>query len=150
MGFHTVAETALYIAATLPADPTSAAQFEALTWVRIGEVTDVPSVVGREYNTSNHAPVDSAQQLERKASYKLPNAEIACAWDEDDAGQVMVDEASRSYDVYAFKLEKQDGALRYFTAQVSKFVENNGTVDNVVTGAITLLRQTDTVKVPAP
>lgn len=150
MSYDTVAETEIFISATLPTDTTSAAAFALLTWVKIGEVTDVPSVVGRQYQTTSHSPVDSAQTTKRKGSYELPDAEIVCAWDDDDAGQILVDTASRSYANYSFKLKKQDGALRYFTAQVSKFVENNGTVDSKVTGAITLLRQTDTVKVVAP
>lgn len=150
MTFQTTADTEIYVSAGLPTDTTSAAAFALLTWTLIGEVTDVPSVVGREYTTVTHSPVDKAQQTEKKGSYKLPSAEIKCAWDESDAGQLIIDVASRSNAIYAFKMKKQDGAIRYFTAQVSKFIENFGTVDSVVTGAMTLLRQTDTVKVAAP
>lgn len=144
----TVANSSLWISAAAPAT-FDATGFLALTWVNIGEITDMGTVTGREYNTSTHAPISSAQTIEKKASYKLGSSEFKCGWDESDAGQVLVDTASRNYSVASFKVIKQDGAIRYFTAQVSKFVEENGTVDNNVTGSITLLRQTDTVRVAA-
>ncbi len=144
----TVAQTELFIAAAAPATY-DAVGFAALAWVKVGEITDVGSVTGREYNTSTHAPVDLAQQIEKKASYKLGSSEFKCGWDEEDAGQIMIDAASKNYSVPSFKLVKQDGAIRYFTAQVSKFTEDNGTVDNVVNGSITLLRQRDTIRVGA-
>ena len=91
----------------------------------------------------------SAQQTQKKGSYTLPNADFVCAWDDDDEGQQVIDAKSKTNDIISFKVEKQDGAIRYFTAQVMSFIENFGTVDDVVTGAFTLLRQTDTVDVPA-
>lgn len=145
MSFETVASATLYISASLPGSQTAGA-FGGLPWTKIGEITDMPSVLGREYNTVSHSPVDSAQVTNKKGSYSLPNADFVCAWDEADAGQIMVSAASTSNNIYSFKLVKQGGAIRYFTAQVSKFIENFGTVDNVVQGACTLLRQTDTIK----
>lgn len=146
MSHETVANSAIYVSAALPADTTSAADFAALAWTKVGEVTDMGSVVGREYNTSTHSPIDSAQVIEKKGSYRLPQAEFSCAWDDADAGQDIIETGSKNNNSYSFKVVKQSGAIRYFTAQVSKFVENMGTVDNVVTGAFSLLRQTDTVK----
>lgn len=148
MPVQTVANSALFISAAAPAT-FDAVGFAALTWVKIGEITDIGAVLGREYNTSTHAPIDSAQTIEKKASYKLGSSEFKCGWDDDDAGQILADAASRDYTIPSFKVVKQDGAIRYFTAQVSKFVEENGTVDNTVTGSLTLLRQTDTVRVAA-
>ena len=76
----------------------------------------------------------------------MPNAEFECEWAEDDAGQILIAAASKNYSIPSFKLIKQDTeTTRYFTAQVSKFVENNGTSDDAVKGQFTLLRQTDTV-----
>ena len=89
MPFLTVAESTLSISAALPAT-FDAASYAALAWTPIGELTDIPSVVGREYNIVTHSPVSSAQVTEKKGSYKLPQAEAVCAWDEDDAGQLLV------------------------------------------------------------
>ena len=146
MTISTVASSTVSVSAALPAT-NDAAGFAALTWVPIGELTDIGSVLGREYNTSTHSPIGSAQTVEKKASYKLGNADFTCGWAETDAGQVLIATASESNSIYAFKVVKQDGKIRYFTAQVMKFIENMGSVDNVVQGQFTLLRQTDTIKV---
>lgn len=144
MSFQTVASTTVSISAALPASQTAAA-FAVLGWTTVGELTDVGNVLGRTYNTATHAPVSSAQQTEKKASYKLGNADFTCGWDDADAGQIMLATAANSNAIYSFKVVKQSGAIRYFTAQVMSFVENNGTVDNVVQGKFTLLRQTDSI-----
>ncbi|ATQ74856.1 hypothetical protein CR152_10220 [Massilia violaceinigra] len=144
----TVAESSLWVSVAVPATY-NAAGFLALTWTKIGEITNMGSVTGRAYNNSTHAPVDTAQQIQKKASYTLGESEFMMGWDEEDEGQIIVDNASRTYDILSFKLIKQDGALRYFTAQVSTFVENNGAVDDIVQGSLTLLRQKDTIRVAA-
>jgi hypothetical protein len=144
----TVANSSLWVAAAAPLTQT-ATGFLALTWVKVGEITDMGNVQGREYSTSTHSPIDTALQIEKKASYKLPPAEFKCGWDESDAGQIIIQAASLNTTIPSFKVVKSNGAIRYFTAQVSKFVEELGTVDNVVQGSITLLRQTDTVLVAA-
>lgn len=142
--FETVAGTKLYVCATRPADNTVIA-FAALTWVEVGDITNVGGVKGRDYNTSTLSTVGNGQDREKKGSFKLPDAEMECAWVEDDAGQIIVEAAANDNSIPAFKLVKQGGAVRYFTAQVKKFVENLGTSNDTVKGAFTLLRQTDTL-----
>jgi len=143
--FDTVAGSKLYISEGAPATP-NAAGFAALTWTEVGKITSVGSVLGRTYSTSSLSLVGEAQELEKKGSFKLNNAQFECAWVEDDTGQMIVDEASRDYSIPSFKLVKQNGDIRYFTAQVLEFVENNGTSNDAVKGSFTLLRQTDTIK----
>lgn len=146
MTTSTVASSVLSVSVAAPAT-FNAAGFGALTYTVVGELTDIGSVLGREYNIASHAPIGSAQQIQKKASYSLPNADFTVGWDEADAGQIIIAAGSNSNAVYSFKLVKQDGKIRYFTAQVMKFVEAHGTVDNIVQGMFTLLRQTDTVNV---
>jgi hypothetical protein len=145
MTTETVATSSLWVSATLPAT-NDAAGFVALSWTKIGELTDLGSVLGRAYNTSKHAPIDTAQQIEKKASYTLPKADMMVGWDDLDAGQVIINTGANSNSFYSFKVVKQSGGIRYFTAQVMEFVENFGTVDNIVQGKFSLLRQTDTIK----
>ena len=145
--FDTVAGSKLYVATAAPLTD-DAAGFAALTWVEVGSITSVGSVKGREYSMSTLSTVGDAQDREKKGSFKLPNAEFECAWIEDDAGQIIIEAASKDYSVPSFKLTKQDATkIRYFTAQVAKFVENNGTSNTSVLGQFTLLRQTDTITV---
>jgi hypothetical protein len=142
--FETVAGTALYVAAAMPADNTAVA-FAALTWIEVGEITNVPSVLGREYSESTISTVKNAHDRKKKGSYSLPNADWECAWVEDDAGQVLVREAANNNDILPFKVVKQGASIRYLSAQVSKFVENNGTSNDAVKGSFTMLRQSDTI-----
>ena len=145
--FDTVAGSKLYVSTAAPATNT-AAGFGALVWVEVGSITSVGGVKGREYQTSSLSTVGDAQDREKKGSFKLPNAEFECAWLENDAGQIIIETAANNYSVPSFKLTKQDATkIRYFTAQVMKFVENQGTSNNTVLGAFTLLRQTDTITV---
>jgi hypothetical protein len=142
--FDTVASSKLYVCAAAPTDNTAAA-FATLTWTEVGSITSMGSVKGREYSTSTSSTIGDAQDREKKGSFKLPNADFECLWVEDDAGQAIIEAASKDYSVPSFKFEKQNGDLRYFTGQVMKFVENNGTSNDAVKGNFTLLRQTDTI-----
>ncbi|NHZ83775.1 hypothetical protein F2P44_31580 [Massilia sp. CCM 8695] len=142
--FDTVAGTQLFAFPTRPTDDT-AVTYGELKWVEVGSITNVGGVKGREYSTSTLSTVGNARDREKKGSYKLPNADFECAWIEDDAGQILIEKGANSYDILSFKLVKQNKAIRYFTAQVMKFVENNGTSNNAVKGSFTLLRQSDTI-----
>lgn len=142
--FETVAGTKLFVCASRPATNTVAA-FAALAWVEVGDITNVGSVKGREYDTSTLSTVGNARNREKKGNYKLPNAEMECAWVEEDAGQIIIEAAANDNSIPSFKVVKQGGGVRYFTAQVSKFIENLGTSNDTVKGAFTLLRQTDTL-----
>lgn len=146
--FQTVAGTKLYVAEALPTVTSgagAAAAFALLTWLEVGELTQIPSVKGRTYSTSTASTIGDAQEREKKGSFKLPNAQFECLWVEDDAGQIVVETAANNYDILSFKLVKQDGAIRYLTAQIMEFLENNGASNDSVKGQFTLLRQTDTV-----
>lgn len=142
--FDTIAGSKFFIASAAPAT-NDAAGFTTLTWVEVGQITNIGSVVGREYSTSTLSTVSDGQDREKKGSFKLPNAEFECAWAADDAGQILVSAASKNYSVPSFKLLNQDGSIDYFTAQVSKFTKGGGTSNDAVKGMITLLRQTDTI-----
>ncbi len=144
--FNTVAGSVVSVAVGVPAT-NNAAGFAALTWVVVGEITDIPSVVGRDYSTVTHSPIASAQEIEKKGSYKLPTAEFKCAWDKDDAGQIIIEAASKSYAIYSIKVHNQNSTDDFLTAQVKSFMKQNGTSNNVQTGSFVLLRQTDTITV---
>jgi hypothetical protein len=108
-----------------------AAGYGALTYTTVGELTDLGSGLGRQYNTVTHSPIATSQVIEKKASYKLGSIDMMCAWDMSDAGQDILRTAADSQtQILSIKITKQSGDIRYFTAQVAKFVENFGTVDN--------------------
>jgi hypothetical protein len=146
--FHqvvTVAGTSISVSTALPTEYT-ADGYQALTYTDIGELSDVGTGYGRAYRIVSHARVSSGQTLRKKGGYEFPPVDLTMAWDESDAGQEILMAASLDYSILSFRITKQNGERRYFTAQVSKMVENFGTVDDIVAGAATLLRQTDIVR----
>lgn len=150
MSFETVAGSTLACSVAVPATYDEAGYgASSMTYTNIGEITDLGSGYGRTYNTVSHAPIDTAQVTQKKGGYTLAPIDVTVAWDQADAGQDLLRTAANDNSILTFKLTKQGGDIRYFTAQVSKFIENYGTVDNVVVGMLTLLRQKNIVMNPA-
>lgn len=150
MSYETVAGATLACSVTAPSPDTTIAGFStAIVYTAIGEITDLPGAAGRSYAVVEHAPIGTRKKNRKKGSYSLDDITVVMAWDQSDAGQDLCRAAALDDSVLTFKLTKQGGDIRYFTAQVSAFIENMGTVDNVVQGQMTLLRQTDTVTDPA-
>jgi hypothetical protein len=147
--FETVSGTVLSVSAAAPAT-NDVAGFGALAYSAVGEITDLGGNLGREYNIVEHSPIAQAQVIQKKGSYKLGSQDLTLAWDMNDAGQdILRTAANDPDDVVSIKIVKQSGDIRYFRAQVSKFLENFGTADTVNQGLVTLLRQTDVINSPA-
>lgn len=147
---ETVAGSTISVSTVVPATYDAAGYgASSMNWSVVGEITDLGQGVGRTYNLVTHAPIASAQQTQKKGSYTLAAIELMMGWDQSDSGQDLLRAASLDNSVLSVRITKQGGDVRYFTAQVSKFVENFGTVDNVVIGACTLLPQTNVVPYPA-
>jgi hypothetical protein len=150
MSYETVAGSTLACTTSVPATYDAAGYgATSMVYTAIGEITDLPGAAGRKYNTVEHAPVTTRLRQRKKGSYTLEDLVVQMAWDQTDAGQDLCRTASENDTVLTFKLTKQSGAVRYFTAQVAEFVEKMGTIDNVVQGQMTLLRQRDTISDPA-
>ncbi len=148
--YETVAGSTLACTTSVPATyDQSGYSASAMVYTNIGEITDLPGAAGRNYATVEHAPIDTRKRNRKKGSYTLSDLTVTMAWDQADAGQDLCRAAALDDSILTFKLTKQGGDVRYFTAQVSGFIENMGTVDNVVQGQMTLLRQRDTVSDPA-
>lgn len=150
LSFETTAGSVLYVSTAVPATY-DAAGYDAssMNYSSVGEITDLGAGYGRQYNNVEHAPIDSAQRTVKKGSYTLPPIDLTMAWDQTDSGQDYLRAAALDNSILTFKLVKQSGHKRYFTAQVSKFLESHGGVDSVVQGMVTLLPQRNTVNDPA-
>jgi hypothetical protein len=146
--FDTIAGTKLYMSTGTPTvkeGAGAAAAFALLTWVEFGQLTSIGSIEGREYTNTSLLTVGDGQEREKKASFKLPNAEWEFAWVQEDPGQILGKAASKNFTVPSFKLVDQDLGTNYFTAQVSSFMRDGGSANDALKGKMTLLRQTDTV-----
>lgn len=149
MAFQTVAGTTLAVSTAAPSTY-DATGYGALSWTSVGEITDIGGDLGRDYQTVEHAPIAQSQIILKKGGYRLGQIDLTMAWDQADAGQDLLRTAGDDNDdILSVRITKQDGGIRYFTAQVLKFVERFGTVNNINVGMCSLLRQRDVVMSPA-
>jgi hypothetical protein len=106
------------------------AGYEALSWVVIGEVTDIGEF-GREYAKIEHKPVATRAVQKLKGSYDEGQIQLQLGKDIDDAGQVLLKTASESDDSYSTRVVTQDGSSYYFQALVFTNKTNVGGVDSI-------------------
>lgn len=134
---RTSAGTRIHISTTLvPCDYTEA-DFNALAWLEVGEVSDLGEF-GREYNMVNFNPLGNRKTIKRKGSYNDGTIAMQVARVTSDAGQAACKTALNSDDSYPFRVTLQDGTKFYFTAQVASYTTNVGSVDQITSAAINL------------
>jgi len=121
------------------------AAFDLLTFVSIGEVTDIGEM-GKTYNVVTHNPLATRQTKKLKGAYDNGSVSVQIAIDEADAGQIAALAALISDDSYAFAITKQNGAIDYFTAKVTSFTSSVGSVDSIASGTIQLEIDNDILK----
>ena len=119
------------------------AGFDAVTAVLIGEVTDFGEL-GKAFNIASYTPLASRAVVEKKVSYNRLHPSMTVAVDDSDAGQIAAQAALETDLSYTIKLVRQDGAIKYITAQVTSFTTPFGS-DAFETGVIALLTQSDVV-----
>jgi len=131
---YTAAGSAIYISSTLPATVDEAG-FNALTWVKIGEVSEIPEM-GGDYSRITWTPIDSRIVETVKGSKSFGEMTLPYAYSPagDDAGQVIIATAVGQDQKYAFRVDIQDPALSTFcfTAQVFKNAMTPGSTESIV------------------
>lgn len=149
--FQTNSGSELYVAAGRPTANTAAA-FAALTWVLVGAVSSMGDVVGESSGTSTVDIIGSALKLVKKGAGTRSTAEFQTALIEDDPGQKMIRTyaSARNHSINSYKVVRQDLSERCFTAQAMSPTETASGIDDAVLFGFSLLRQSDTVRVPAP
>lgn len=123
--------------------------FEALTFVEIGEVTDLGEY-GKEYALVTHTPLGNRQVKKFKGSYNNGSISMQIAINEVDLGQIDALAASNSDLSFGFKVTKQNGSVDYFQAKVMSFKTSVGSVDSIEAGTIQLEIDNDIVAIAAP
>lgn len=137
MTAETSAGTTLAISASAPAT-FNAVGFSALTFIAIGEVTNIDGDIGRAYNSVTHQPLATRATVKMKGSYNSGSATVQLAIDRDDAGQTLAQAALNEDEPYSFCITEQDGTKVYFRAMVMSFPVTYGGVDAVKAGTISL------------
>ena len=148
MGVQTSAGTVIAVSAGSPATYDSTG-FGALTWTDISEIVNVGEF-GKSFNLVTHNPIDNRRTVKKKGSYNNGQVPLQLGQDLTDAGQALLETASDSDADYAFKVTLQNGAIRYFVAQVMGFTDNVGGVDQIFGATCNLEITNDVVRVAAP
>ncbi len=125
-----------------------AAGFNAVSVTLIGEVTDFGEL-GKIFNVASYTPLGSRGVVEKKVSFNRSHPSMSVAVDDDDAGQILAKAALDDDLSRTIKLIRQDGAIKYVTAQITSFPTAFAT-DSFELATIALLVQSDVVDVAAP
>lgn len=149
--FQTNSGTTLYVAVGRPAT-NNIAGFKVKTWIKVGALSQTGDVTGETSATSTVADISAGVNLVKKGSGTRATAEFQTALIENDPGQKMVREfaSARNFSINSYKLVRQDLSERCFTAQAMSPTETAASMDDPVLFGFSLLRQSDTVRVPAP
>ena len=144
----TSAGTDISISATLPGTYDATA-FAGLTWVSIGEVTELGEF-GRVYNIVKLNLLKDRRTVKRKGSFDDGTIAAQMARVPDDAGQAILTAAVNSDNSYAIKVTLQDGTKFYFSAQISSYTTNVGNVDQITAATVNFEIDNNIIEVPAP
>ena len=136
MPIMTSAGSTLAIATGTPAT-NDGAGFTALTYVVVGEVTDIGEF-GREYATTTHSAVASRAVRKFKGSYNNGSIQIQMGRDTANAGQTAMRAALLSDADFSFRVTLQDASKIHFIGKVTAFKTSVGSVDQI-TGANTTI-----------
>jgi hypothetical protein len=131
MASTTAAGSKLAISAAVPASQTLTA-YEGLTYTTINNVEQLGGF-GASTEVVTFQPLDGPQQ-KYKGPTNYGSLSPAIALDDDDAGQALLVTASApdNIDLYAFRVTKPDGSLRFFQARVFGMPETIGAANSMI------------------
>lgn len=152
----TSAKTKLFIAGVHAEATDSAAEYAALTWVEVGEVTNFGEF-GAQYAEITHTPVGNPTVQKFKGSLNQGTISLTLGRVPVDAGQEDLRAALASYDSYDFKIELNDKPAGvsakpttfYFPGKVMSYTTSIGGPDQVVTATANIGIDGDIIEVAA-
>lgn len=151
--FEVIAGTELYIAAGRPTADTEAAYETLFTGVVEGdgfELTNVGAVEGRNSDIATLTVVSRGRTRQKPGTYTYPQADFTIQWLTDSDAHGIADTAMRDRSICSFKLVRQSGAVLYFTGYVLTLADAGGGPNDALTGTLSILRDSETVKALTP
>lgn len=136
MSFDTAAGVSLAIVAGPPATY-DAVGYGATSPVVVGEVTNVGEF-GKQFELVTHQPLATRGVKKAKGSFNNGSLNPQLALDEDDAGQIILNEALESDEPYVVSITMDNGDVYYMEALVMGRPVTIGGVDDIVTASPTL------------
>jgi hypothetical protein len=125
-----------------------AAGYAALSWTEVGEATEIPEY-GAEHSTNTHTPLKTGIVNKYHGELNYGSISVPMAYDEVDAGQIILKAAIASKNEISFRETRSDGSIVYSSGKVMSF-KTGASVGSVVpaTSAIELTRATVDVVAP--
>ncbi|OGB26192.1 MAG: hypothetical protein A3I66_00635 [Burkholderiales bacterium RIFCSPLOWO2_02_FULL_57_36] len=120
--------------------------YAALTFVPIGEITDVPDF-GREFELITHKPLGSRGTVKKKGGFNEGSIDLKLGLNTDDAGTVLLKAAALSDADYSFKIAHPTGDVYYFRALALSFKVGTGNSGSIISATCKLELQTSSAGV---
>jgi hypothetical protein len=112
------------------------AGYAALTWVPVGEVTDIPEF-GQQRGSVAFTSLNGHIQ-KFAGNVDMGKLTLAFGLNTDDAGQIVLKTAVASSEAISIKVTTQNGDAYYFRAIVLSFKVNVGASDKITSGTCEL------------
>lgn len=142
--------TKLSVVAGAPAT-VDATGFGALTFVEVGEVTDLPEY-GPTVQVVEHNPLATGVTEKYKGFINYGSQSVGLAWDVADAGQAILSAGvtgSGQNDPHSVKIEYQDGSIDYYVCGIFSYTKNPGSANQIVGSTVQVEINSVVVNVPA-
>lgn len=145
MTIMTSAGSKLFLSAVLPGSQTTGS-YASLTWVEVGEITDMGEV-GKTYNVVSYTALGTRQTKKIKGSYNNGTMALKLGRDTTDAGQTLMRVGLDSDIAYAVKITLQNSTTLYFEAQITEYKTHIGSVDQITEAMSNLELVTDILEI---
>lgn len=125
--------------------------YDAVSYDVIGETID-PGVLDKNWSIASYIPtngLDGRATVQKKTSYTRTPVTVTFGPVDGDAGQDAAELANDGDDCISIRYTRQNGAIIYFSSQVTQFTRAFPG-DAFELGTITFLPQTDGIAKPAP
>lgn len=110
------------------------AGFEALTFVNVGEVTDIPEY-GPTVQVVTHEPLATGVTEKYKGFINYGSISIGLGYDISDAGQAILSEGTDGtgqFDEHSVSITYPSGEVDYFTCKIFSYTKNPSTANSIV------------------
>jgi len=128
------------------------AGFEALTFVEVGKVTNVPEY-GPNVQVVTLEPLATGITEKYKGFINYGSMSVEAAYLEGDAGQALIDlgvTGANKNKQHSFKIEYQDGSVRYFIGGIFSNTENPGSANSMIMSSVQIELNSPVFKIAAP
>lgn len=130
------------------------AGFEALSFVNIGQVSNIPAF-GPTVQVVESNPLATGITEKFVGFVNYGSVALEADYDDEDAGQALVTDAVTTTDAsfgkdFSFELEYQSGAKRYWVGKFFSATENPGSANSMVSTSMNVEINTPVLKVAAP